>query len=99
MLIPLSSVLVEPPPKCPCQEIRALLDHQWDNPPSLAYTEPYEGIPGTTVVGWVHRLKVRLSCEEGLRSEGLRTTKQEHIHRTSEGAKQLPIVVNEGFNL
>jgi hypothetical protein len=79
MLIPLSSVLVEPPPKCPCQEIRALLDHQWDNPPSLAYTEPYEGIPGTTVVGWVHRLKVRLSCEEGLRSEGLRTTKQEHI--------------------
>jgi hypothetical protein len=31
MLIPLSSVLVEPPPKRPCQEIRALLDHQWDN--------------------------------------------------------------------
>jgi hypothetical protein len=30
MLIPLSSVLVEPPPKRPCQEICAPLSAQWD---------------------------------------------------------------------
>ena len=64
MLIPLSSVLVEPPPKRPCQEICAPLSAQWDSvqgagssPPvnrHSALTEPVQaGFLGDCV--WLSR--------------------------------------------